>query len=76
MAQKGDCYISVVIHGFVNPFFNHLGFAHLFEAEGHGEHTDSDDAVHDVHDQTRVGRGHFERVANKSSFDKKISQNT
>ena len=27
---------------------------HLFEAEGHGEYTDSDDAVHHIHDETPV----------------------
>lgn len=32
---------------------------HLFEAEGHGEHADSDNAVHHVHDETRVRRRHF-----------------
>lgn len=36
--------------------------AHLFEAEGHGEHADSDDAVHHVHDQTPVRRRHLERL--------------
>lgn len=32
---------------------------HLFEAEGHGEHTDSNDAVHHVHNEARVGRRHL-----------------
>lgn len=49
---------------------------HLFEAEGHGEHTDSDDAVHHVHDKTPVGRRHFESVTDRSSFGKKISNKT
>lgn len=49
---------------------------HLFEAEGHGEHTDSDDAVHHVHDKTPVGRRHFESVTDRSSFGKKISIKT
>lgn len=35
--------------------------AHLFEAEGHGEHADSHDAVHHVHDQPPVGRRHLDR---------------
>lgn len=32
---------------------------HLFEAEGHREDTDPNDAVHHVHDETPVGRRHF-----------------
>lgn len=42
--------------------------AHLFEAEGHGEHTDSHDAVHHVHDQTPVRRRHPERLCGTSSL--------
>lgn len=38
----------------------HLEVTHLFEAEGHGEHTDSNDAVHHVHDETVVRRRHID----------------
>lgn len=45
---------------------------HLFEAEGHGEHAHSDDAVHHVHDKTPVGRRHFEPPCwQETPFDKK-----
>lgn len=44
---------------------------HLFEAEWHGEHADSDDAVHHVHDETRVGRRHSEAAEGRSSVGKK-----
>lgn len=46
-------------------------FTHLFEAEGHGEHADPDDAVHHVHDETRVGRRHSEAAEGRSSVGKK-----
>lgn len=35
---------------------------HLFEAEGHGEHTDAHDTVHHVHDESGVRRRHFEQI--------------
>lgn len=53
-----------------------LEITHLFEAEGHGEHADSHDAVHHVHDQTPVGRRHFEGLCNSRSLAKWISENT
>ena len=50
---------------------------HLFEAEGHGEHTDTHDAVHHVHDETPVGRRHFELLFDgRSSLGKKTSNDT
>lgn len=50
---------------------------HLFEAEGHGEHAHSDDAVHHVHDKTPIGRRHFEPPCwQETSFGKKMSKDT
>lgn len=44
---------------------------HLFEAERHGEHADTHDAVHHVHDETRVGRRHCGAAEGKSSVSKR-----
>lgn len=43
---------------------------HLFEAERHGEHAHTHDAVHHVHDEARVGRRHCEAAKGKSSVSK------
>lgn len=50
----------------------HPQVTHLFEAEGHGEDADSDDTVHHVHDETPVGRRHFEPLVGWSSSGKKM----
>lgn len=39
---------------------------HLFEAERHGEHTDSNDAVHHIHNQAPVRRRHFKLLCDAS----------
>lgn len=46
-----------------------LDVTHLFEAEGHGEHADANDAVHHVHDEPPVRRRHFDLITIVPRFD-------